>query len=294
MAAGALAAAALATNGFGVFASASAPLAANVGLAAAALGTDLDGAAQTTTTSAAASGATTTSATPAVADRDQAGVVTHASRLLNGERVKAQLHADTLALHAVGLDQQAKQQQAEAEAARAAEAQQADSGAAESSESDEADEADESAASTEQAPAATSATTASVSAGARFVLPTQGVFTSGFGGRWGTTHYGIDLANVIGTPVLSVADGTVVEAGPASGFGLWVRVQHDDGTITVYGHVNEILVQQGQRVAAGEEIATMGNRGNSTGPHLHFEVWLNGSQKIDPLPWLAARGIQVG
>ncbi|MEU7532030.1 M23 family metallopeptidase [Saccharothrix sp. NPDC042600] len=123
--------------------------------------------------------------------------------------------------------------------------------------------------------------------------PAEGSFTSGFGARWGTTHYGVDIANSIGTPILSAMDGVVIEAGPASGFGLWVRVQHGDGTVTIYGHVNEILVSEGQQVAAGQQIATMGNRGQSTGPHLHFEVWLNGSQKIDPVGWLRERGISL-
>ncbi|MEU4744430.1 M23 family metallopeptidase [Actinosynnema sp. NPDC023658] len=125
------------------------------------------------------------------------------------------------------------------------------------------------------------------------VKPAEGAFTSGFGGRWGTTHYGVDIANAIGTPILSVMDGVVVEAGPASGFGLWVRVQHEDGTITVYGHMNEILVTAGQHVQAGQQIATIGNRGQSTGPHLHFEVWIGGSQKIDPVGWLGERGITL-
>ncbi|WP_229679910.1 M23 family metallopeptidase [Saccharopolyspora thermophila] len=125
----------------------------------------------------------------------------------------------------------------------------------------------------------------------KFVLPTIGNFTSGFGGRWGTTHYGIDIANAKGTPIYSVADGVVIEAGPASGFGLWVRVQHEDGTITVYGHVNTITVDEGDKVKAGDQIATMGNRGFSTGPHLHFEVWNPSGKKINPLPWMRARGI---
>ncbi|MFD7657361.1 M23 family metallopeptidase [Actinosynnema sp. NPDC059797] len=125
------------------------------------------------------------------------------------------------------------------------------------------------------------------------VKPAEGTFTSGYGARWGTTHYGVDIANAIGTPILSAMDGVIVEAGPASGFGLWVRVQHGDGTITVYGHVNEILVSQGQQVQAGQQIATMGNRGQSTGPHLHFEVWIGGSQKIDPIGWLGERGINL-
>uniref|UniRef100_UPI0039BF4780 M23 family metallopeptidase n=1 Tax=Lentzea alba TaxID=2714351 RepID=UPI0039BF4780 len=127
----------------------------------------------------------------------------------------------------------------------------------------------------------------------KYVRPADGVFTSGFGARWGTTHLGIDIANAIGTPIRSAADGVVAEAGPASGFGLWVRVRHTDGTITVYGHVDRILAPAGRAVKAGEQIATMGNRGHSTGPHLHFEVWRGGSRKIDPLGWLNANGVRV-
>ena len=83
------------------------------------------------------------------------------------------------------------------------------------------------------------------------VRPAQGSFTSGFGARWGTSHNGVDIANAIGTPIVSVMDGTVVEAGPASGFGLWVRVQHEDGTITVYGHMNTIDVRRAPRSRPG-------------------------------------------
>jgi murein DD-endopeptidase MepM/ murein hydrolase activator NlpD len=127
----------------------------------------------------------------------------------------------------------------------------------------------------------------------KFVRPAAGEFTSGYGGRWGTMHLGIDIAAPIGTPILSVADGVIIEAGPASGFGLWVRVQHADGTITVYGHVNDYVVSEGQRVKAGQMIAHMGNRGFSTGPHLHFEVWAPGGQKVNPLTWLNQRGVTV-
>ncbi|PTR30527.1 murein DD-endopeptidase MepM/ murein hydrolase activator NlpD [Rhodococcus sp. OK519] len=127
-----------------------------------------------------------------------------------------------------------------------------------------------------------------------FVLPAKGTYTSSFGSRWGTLHAGVDIANAIGTPIYTVADGVVIDSGPASGFGMWVRVQHADGTITVYGHINETLVTVGQKVMAGDQIATMGNRGFSTGPHLHFEVHLAGENKIDPLPWLATRGISLG
>ncbi len=121
-----------------------------------------------------------------------------------------------------------------------------------------------------------------------------GTFTSGFGARWGVQHLGIDIAGPIGTPIYAVADGTVIEAGPASGFGMWVRLLHDDGTVTIYGHIDTATVSQGQRVMAGDQIATIGNRGFSTGPHCHFEVWLNGVDKVDPLPWLATRGISLG
>ncbi|EHR49081.1 metalloendopeptidase-like membrane protein [Saccharomonospora marina XMU15] len=125
------------------------------------------------------------------------------------------------------------------------------------------------------------------------VLPAQGIFTSGFGARWGTTHYGIDIANSVGTPIVAAADGTIIEAGPASGFGLWVRMQLDDGTVLVYGHVNSYSVYVGQRVKAGDYIAEMGNRGQSTGPHLHFEVWSAAGQKMDPRAWLAERGVYL-
>ena len=126
-----------------------------------------------------------------------------------------------------------------------------------------------------------------------FVKPAQGTFTSGFGMRWGTTHYGVDIANRIGTPIVAVADCSVIEAGPACGFGLWVRIQHADGTVSVYAHVDTFSVHEGQQVKAGEQIARMGNRGYSTGPHLHFEIWDATGKKMNPAPWLAARGISL-
>lgn len=121
--------------------------------------------------------------------------------------------------------------------------------------------------------------------------PTEGVLTSGFGGRWGTMHNGIDIANVMNTPIMSVLPGEVIDAGPAQGFGQWVRVLHDDGAISVYGHIESIYVTVGERVQAGQVIAGMGNRGFSTGTHLHFEIHPDGVTPVDPLAWLAARGI---
>ncbi|WP_343573852.1 M23 family metallopeptidase [Mycobacterium sp.] len=127
-----------------------------------------------------------------------------------------------------------------------------------------------------------------------FVMPTKGMFTSGFGYRWGVLHAGIDLANSIGTPIRAVSDGVVIAAGPTAGYGMWVKLRHADGTVTLYGHVNSTMVSVGERVMAGDQIATIGNRGNSTGPHLHFEVLLGGSQRVDPVPWLAKRGLSLG
>ncbi|HEV7974025.1 M23 family metallopeptidase [Amycolatopsis sp.] len=107
-----------------------------------------------------------------------------------------------------------------------------------------------------------------------------------------TTHYGVDIANEIGTPIRAVAGGTVIVSGPAPGFGSWMQVRHADGTVTVYGHMNAIDRPRGSHVEAGEQIATIGVRGESTGPHLHFEVWPHGqrAQRIDPAGWLADHG----
>lgn len=125
------------------------------------------------------------------------------------------------------------------------------------------------------------------------IKPAQGTFSSGFGFRWGSMHNGIDIANALGTAIVAVMDGEVIDAGPASGFGNWVRIRHDDGTVTVYGHMQTIDVSVGEHVTAGEKIAGMGAEGFSTGSHLHFEVHPGGGGPIDPLPWLAERGIRL-
>jgi murein DD-endopeptidase MepM/ murein hydrolase activator NlpD len=130
----------------------------------------------------------------------------------------------------------------------------------------------------------------------KFVLPVSGArLTSTFGPRWGTYHYGIDLAAPMHTPEYAAADGVVLRAGSASGFGLAVYILHENGDVTVYGHMDEILVEPGQYVEAGETIALLGNRGQSTGPHLHFEVHQGGEdgERIDPIAWLEERGVAV-
>ena len=137
---------------------------------------------------------------------------------------------------------------------------------------------------------------AAISAAGGAIAPTAGRVTSCYGARWGTLHAGVDIAAPIGTPIYAPEGGTVVQAGPASGFGLAVAVQHADGTITLYGHVNQFFVSTGQAVTAGQQIAEVGNRGQSTGPHLHFEVHTGGlyANRVNPMPWLTAHGISLG
>ena len=128
-----------------------------------------------------------------------------------------------------------------------------------------------------------------------WALPLAGPLTSCFCERWGTMHWGIDIAAPMYTPMYSAGDGVVVKAGPATGFGQAVYIEHDNGDVTVYGHMEVIEVSTGQRVAAGQEIALVGSQGFSTGPHLHFEVYSGGLNgvRVDPVIWLANRGIFV-
>ncbi|WP_221351016.1 M23 family metallopeptidase [Streptomyces beigongshangae] len=107
-------------------------------------------------------------------------------------------------------------------------------------------------------------------------------------------HDGVDIANATGTPIYAAGAGQVIAAGTASGYGLWIRIKHDDGYVTEYGHMDTIGVSTGQRVNSGQQIATMGNRGVSTGPHLHFEVQTAaGGRGINPVPYLADRGVSL-
>ncbi|WP_346622765.1 peptidoglycan DD-metalloendopeptidase family protein [Blastococcus montanus] len=139
-------------------------------------------------------------------------------------------------------------------------------------------------------------TVSTLSAAGGGIAPTQGRVTSCYGARWGTMHLGLDIAAPIGTPVLAPESGVVLQAGPASGFGLAVAIQHPDGAITVYGHVNQFFVNPGEVVGAGQQIAEVGNRGQSTGPHLHFEVHRGGlyADRSNPVPWLEQRGVSLG
>ena len=115
-----------------------------------------------------------------------------------------------------------------------------------------------------------------------FAWPATGRISSNYGLRWGRTHHGIDLAVPIGTTVRAAAAGKVIFSGTQSGYGRLVIIDHGNGITTRYGHNSKLLVSVGQWVEAGERIALSGNTGNSTGPHLHLEIRINGSS-VDPL-----------
>jgi murein DD-endopeptidase MepM/ murein hydrolase activator NlpD len=120
---------------------------------------------------------------------------------------------------------------------------------------------------------------------AGFIWPVNGPVVSGFGMRWGRMHEGIDIAAGIGTPIWAAATGTVIHAGWLGGYGNLVVLDHGNGLATAYAHASTILVAVGQQVSQGETISLVGSTGNSSGPHLHFEVRVNGSA-VDPLLYL--------
>lgn len=110
--------------------------------------------------------------------------------------------------------------------------------------------------------------------------------TSNFGYRWGRLHAGADVGVPIGTTVRASRAGQVITAGWVGGYGNCVIIDHGDGVTTRYGHLSEVTVSVGQYVDQGQQVALSGNTGRSTGPHLHFEIRING-EAVDPLPYLA-------
>jgi murein DD-endopeptidase MepM/ murein hydrolase activator NlpD len=127
------------------------------------------------------------------------------------------------------------------------------------------------------------------------VLPTHGVLTTCFCMRWGQMHWGIDLAAPLGTPILAATDGVVLRAGPASGFGNAIYIQDADGNVQIYGHMKYYSVKAGQVVHAGDQIAKVGSQGESTGPHLHFQLDRGSmtGKPFDPIPWFKQRGVTI-
>jgi murein DD-endopeptidase MepM/ murein hydrolase activator NlpD len=118
-----------------------------------------------------------------------------------------------------------------------------------------------------------------------FAWPLSGPITSPFGMRWGTLHPGIDIGVPTGTPIHAAGNGTVVWCGWMSGYGNLVMIDHHNGLATLYGHQSRIGVSCNQEVSQGQTIGYVGCTGFCTGPHLHFEVRLNGNP-VDPLGYL--------
>ena len=121
-----------------------------------------------------------------------------------------------------------------------------------------------------------------------YIWPAKGVFTSGYGWRWGRMHRGIDIAGPIGTPIVAAASGVVITAGwNSGGYGNMIDIRHADGSITRYAHNNRLMVRSGQTVEQGQQIAEMGSTGFSTGPHSHFEIHLPGQGAVNPMAYLS-------
>ncbi len=112
-----------------------------------------------------------------------------------------------------------------------------------------------------------------------FIWPTQGLISQNFH----KYHEGIDIAGASGTPIVAAASGTVIKAGWDDwGLGNAIEIKHDDGSITIYGHNRRLLVSKGQKITQGQMIAEMGSTGNSTAPHLHFELLPDGDLATNP------------
>ncbi|MEU2720630.1 M23 family metallopeptidase [Streptomyces smyrnaeus] len=133
----------------------------------------------------------------------------------------------------------------------------------------------------------------------KWVAPVKGyTLSAGFassGKRWSNSHTGQDFAVEVGTPVRAVGAGTVVKTNCGGPFGNHIVIRHPNGYYTQYAHLSRIQTKPGEHVRAGEQIGLSGNTGNSTGPHLHFEVRVTPEvgSGIDPVPWLRSRGVDV-
>lgn len=124
--------------------------------------------------------------------------------------------------------------------------------------------------------------------------PIDARMSQGFSGK----HDGVDLANKIGTPIFAVMGGKVTASGAAQGYGQWIRIQHNDGSMTEYGHMSKRLVQVGASVKAGQKIALVGSEGESTGPHLHLRTYKSASRVgsgngMNPVEYLRSRGVSL-
>lgn len=140
----------------------------------------------------------------------------------------------------------------------------------------------------EPPPARDVASVTSPDAGPRLQWPLRRmVLSSPFGERNGTPHQGVDLEAVMGTPIYASSDGLVVYSGSGiSGYGNTVVVKHVGQVATLYAHASEIWAEEGQSVLRGQPIARVGDSGNATGPHLHFEVRVH-TKPVDPWSYVS-------
>lgn len=122
-----------------------------------------------------------------------------------------------------------------------------------------------------------------------FTMPVKAThrYTSGFGMRWGRMHNGSDFAGPVGTPIYATADGVVIKAAWSQGFGRLIKIQHEFDIVTYYAHLSAFNVTKGQRVSQGDQIGDMGNSGNSTGSHLHYEIRVGG-RALNPMIYIKA------
>lgn len=129
---------------------------------------------------------------------------------------------------------------------------------------------------------------AAVSADGPGAIVPGGQVSSVYGERWGTFHYGVDVAGPLGTPIYSPVAGNVLKAGPTSGFGNAIYIEDSDGTVWLFGHMKVMNVSKGDHVLIGDQIAKVGNEGQSTGPHVHIERHVGGMNgtKTNPARYL--------
>ncbi|WP_315674820.1 M23 family metallopeptidase [Clostridium sp. 19966] len=116
--------------------------------------------------------------------------------------------------------------------------------------------------------------------------PSRGVISSKFGTRWGKMHQGVDIAADLGTPIKAALDGKVIYSSWMEGYGNTIELQHQGEVVTLYGHCSKRIADLGQYVKKGDVIGLVGSTGRSTGPHLHFEVRINGTP-VDPQGYVA-------
>jgi murein DD-endopeptidase MepM/ murein hydrolase activator NlpD len=129
------------------------------------------------------------------------------------------------------------------------------------------------------------------------IMPTQGWLSSAFSGmrahpilHIARPHEGIDVSAPMGSPIEAPAAGVVSDAGWETGYGNTITINHGYGIVTKFAHASKLLVKTGQRVARGQRIALVGNSGLATGPHLHYEVHVNG-RPVDPLKYVLPEGV---